>query len=82
MKKIASLFLMLHSTFILAEDQGAVELEPVIVTAPLQESLSDSAAPVTVLSDEELRIFADSGAVASNDPGSNLRLSSGICRVR
>ncbi|MGZ8226280.1 MAG: TonB-dependent receptor [Methylococcaceae bacterium] len=56
MKKIASLFLMLHSTFILAEDQGAVELEPVIVTAPLQESISDSAAPVTVLSDEELRI--------------------------
>ncbi|MGZ8947068.1 MAG: TonB-dependent receptor [Methylococcaceae bacterium] len=56
MKKIASLFLMLHSAFILAEDQGAVELEPVIVTAPLQESLSDSAAPITVLSDEELRI--------------------------
>ena len=34
------------------------------------------------VTDEELRIFADSGAVASNDPGSNLRLSSGICRVR
>jgi 5-methylthioadenosine/S-adenosylhomocysteine deaminase len=32
--------------------------------------------------DEDIRIFADSGAVASNDPGSNLRLSSGICRVR
>jgi 5-methylthioadenosine/S-adenosylhomocysteine deaminase len=44
--------------------------------------------PSTVLehfvwvTDEELAIFADSGAVASNDPGSNLRLSSGICRVR
>jgi 5-methylthioadenosine/S-adenosylhomocysteine deaminase len=44
--------------------------------------------PQTVLehfvwvTDEELKIFADSGAVASNDPGSNLRLSSGICRVR
>ncbi len=44
--------------------------------------------PETVLehfvwvTDEELRIFADSGAVASNDAGSNLRLSSGICRVR
>ncbi len=44
--------------------------------------------PETVLehlvwvSDQELAIFADSGAVASNDPGSNLRLSSGICRVR
>ena len=34
------------------------------------------------VTDEELSIFADSGAVASNDPGSNLRLSSGICRVR
>jgi 5-methylthioadenosine/S-adenosylhomocysteine deaminase len=34
------------------------------------------------VSDDELRLFADSGAVASNDPGSNLRLSSGICRVR
>jgi 5-methylthioadenosine/S-adenosylhomocysteine deaminase len=44
--------------------------------------------PQTVLehfvwvTDEELRIFADSGAVASNNPGSNLRLSTGICRVR
>ena len=44
--------------------------------------------PETVLehfvwvTDEELAIFADSGAVASNNPGSNLRLSSGICRVR
>jgi 5-methylthioadenosine/S-adenosylhomocysteine deaminase len=44
--------------------------------------------PSTVLehfvwvTDEELSIFADSGAVASNDPGSNLRLSTGICRVR
>jgi 5-methylthioadenosine/S-adenosylhomocysteine deaminase len=34
------------------------------------------------VTDEELRIFADSGAVASNNAGSNLRLSSGICRVR
>jgi 5-methylthioadenosine/S-adenosylhomocysteine deaminase len=44
--------------------------------------------PETVLehfvwvTDEEIAIFADSGAVASNQPGSNLRLSSGICRVR
>lgn len=44
--------------------------------------------PATVLehfvwvTDDELRIFADSGAVASNNPGSNLRLSTGICRVR
>ena len=44
--------------------------------------------PATVLehfvwvTDSELGIFADSGAVASNNPGSNLRLSTGICRVR
>jgi 5-methylthioadenosine/S-adenosylhomocysteine deaminase len=44
--------------------------------------------PATVLehfvwvTDEELSIFADSGAVASNNAGSNLRLSSGICRAR
>jgi 5-methylthioadenosine/S-adenosylhomocysteine deaminase len=34
------------------------------------------------VTDEELGIFADSGAVASNNPGSNLRLSTGICRLR
>jgi 5-methylthioadenosine/S-adenosylhomocysteine deaminase len=33
------------------------------------------------VSDEEIGLFADSGAVASNNPGSNLRLSSGICRL-
>ena len=44
--------------------------------------------PETVLehfvwvTDAELPIFADSGAVASNNPGSNLRLASGICRTR
>lgn len=34
------------------------------------------------VTDEDLSIFADSGAVASNNPGSNLRLSAGIARVR
>jgi 5-methylthioadenosine/S-adenosylhomocysteine deaminase len=34
------------------------------------------------VTDDELLIFADSGAVASNNPGSNLRLSTGICRAR
>ncbi len=32
--------------------------------------------------DEDLALFADSGVVASHNPGSNLRLSSGISRVR
>lgn len=44
--------------------------------------------PETVLehfvwvTDDEIPILVDSGAVASNDPGSNLRLSAGICRAR
>ena len=32
--------------------------------------------------DEDLSILADTGAVAVNNPGSNLRLSTGICRLR
>ncbi|KJV07058.1 TonB-dependent receptor [Methylocucumis oryzae] len=39
-----------------AENQAITELEPVIVTSPLQLKLSESAMPVTVLSDDELRI--------------------------
>ena len=34
------------------------------------------------VTDEEIPMFAYSGAVASDDPGSNLRLSSGIARFR
>jgi 5-methylthioadenosine/S-adenosylhomocysteine deaminase len=34
------------------------------------------------VTDDDLAIFAGSGAVASNNPGSNLRLSTGICRAR
>jgi len=39
-----------------AEEQPIAELEPVIVTSPLQLKLSESAMPVTVLSDDELRM--------------------------
>jgi iron complex outermembrane receptor protein len=39
-----------------AENQPATELEPVIVTAPLQEKLSETAVPVTVLTDDDLRM--------------------------
>jgi len=39
-----------------AGDSDVQTLEDVIVTAPLQESLAESAVPVTVLSDEELRM--------------------------
>lgn len=34
------------------------------------------------VNDDDLRIFADSGAVASHNPGSNLRLSAGVARMR
>jgi 5-methylthioadenosine/S-adenosylhomocysteine deaminase len=34
------------------------------------------------VTDDELGLFADSGAVASCNPGSNLRLATGVCRVR
>jgi iron complex outermembrane receptor protein len=39
-----------------AEEKSITELEPVIVTSPLQLKLSESALPVTVLSDDELRM--------------------------
>ncbi len=39
-----------------AEQQNIVELDEVVVTAPLQDKVSESAVPVTVLSDEELRL--------------------------
>ena len=34
------------------------------------------------VTDEDVKRFADSGAIASMNPGSNLRLSTGICRAR
>ena len=41
-----------------------------------------SAAHFVWATDRDIEIFADSGAVASNNPGSNLRLCTGICRTR
>jgi len=39
-----------------AAEEDVQELEEVVVTAPLQDKASESAVPVTVLSDEELRL--------------------------
>jgi iron complex outermembrane receptor protein len=53
------LFAVSASTLVLnaqAEDQTATELEAVIVTAPLREKATESAVPVTVLQDENLRM--------------------------
>jgi len=56
MKKTAALFLAIHSTASLAEEPPIQALEEVIVTAPLPAKASDNAMPVTVLSDDELRM--------------------------
>ncbi|NOT11234.1 MAG: TonB-dependent receptor [Methylococcaceae bacterium] len=39
-----------------SDEQNIVELDEVVVTAPLQDKVTESAVPVTVLSDEELRL--------------------------
>jgi len=39
-----------------AADNSIIELDEVIVTAPLQDKVSESAVPVTVISDKELRL--------------------------
>jgi iron complex outermembrane receptor protein len=58
-QKAPVLLVALASSFALlaqAEDQPVTELEPVLVTAPLQEKVSETAVPVTVLKGEELRL--------------------------
>lgn len=40
----------------IAEELTAIKLDDIIVTAPLQEKRSESAMPVTILSDDELRM--------------------------
>jgi len=56
MKKTTALLLAMHSSVSLAEEPPVAELETLIVTAPLPAKVSESAVPVTVLSDEELRL--------------------------
>ena len=56
MKKTAALILMLPSPILMAEEPAIQALDEIIVTAPLQDRKSDSPVPVTVLSDDELRM--------------------------
>ncbi|MBD9357199.1 TonB-dependent receptor [Methylomonas albis] len=56
MKKTTALILMLPSSVLLAEEPPLQALEEIVVTAPLQDKKSDSPVPVTVLSDDELRM--------------------------
>jgi iron complex outermembrane receptor protein len=56
MKKTTALTLMLSSSVLMAKEPAIQALDDVIVTAPLQDRRSDSPVPVTVLSDDELRM--------------------------
>jgi len=58
-KKLAIIFFLSTSGIVptaYAAEQNVLELDEVVVTGPLQEKVSESAVPVTVLSDEELRL--------------------------
>jgi len=62
------------STFALtvrAEDQPVTELEPVVVSAPLEKKLSEIARPATVLTGEELdlKVGPTIGETLKNEPG-------------
>jgi iron complex outermembrane receptor protein len=60
MKKNLAIVFFLSSSAIVptanAAEENILELDEVVVTGPLQEKVSESAVPVTVLSDEELRL--------------------------
>jgi iron complex outermembrane receptor protein len=53
---LALLLLSALATNSYAEDKNITELDNIIVTAPLEETTDDVALPVTVLSDQELRL--------------------------
>jgi len=55
-KKLAMLCLSAFGIPVHAETSSITELEQIVVTAPLQENVSDTALPVTILSDDELRL--------------------------
>jgi iron complex outermembrane receptor protein len=60
MNKKTAIFLFLSTAVaapaVYAAEEDVQELEEVVITAPLQDKASESAVPVTVLSDEELRL--------------------------
>ena len=60
MKKLPSivtvLFAVITAPASYAVDDNIVELDELVVTAPLQDDVSEAAVPVTVLSDKELRL--------------------------
>ncbi len=56
-----------------ADDQPVTEQETVVVTAPLQETVSQTATPVNVLSGDDLRVKVGDtiGDTLKNEPGVN-----------
>lgn len=56
MKKLLVLTLLIMATPVTQAEDTVQELDAVVVTAPLQETASDLATPVTVLSDEALQL--------------------------
>ncbi len=61
MNKISTLsfvYISLMASVVYGEDQKIPELDEMVVTAPLQDKVSESAVPVTVLSHDELRLKA------------------------
>ena len=55
-KSCFGLLVLLTMPVVNASEKNIVELDDVIVTAPLMKKLSDAVTPVNVLSDEELRL--------------------------
>lgn len=56
MNKLPHFLLMLPASLLHAETQTDARLDEIVVTAPLPVSKSDAGSPVTVLSDDELRM--------------------------
>jgi len=70
---IVTFFSTTPFTTLLASDEEAIELDPLVVTTPLEQKVSETALPVTVIGGDELRIKATStlGTTLENEVGIN-----------
>ena len=72
--RLAIAALCLTAPFAVAlSDEEAIELEPLVIATPLEQKVSETALPVTILGGDELRIKAAStlGATLENEVGIN-----------
>lgn len=69
--KLIFTLLLVNSIVVFAESEHSHELEELIVTAPLSQSVANTSLPVTVLSGEQLRMKAGSsiGDTLKQEPG-------------